>query len=480
MPNNTTLDPGAGGDTIATDDVAGVKYQRVKLVDGTEDSTAAIPGDATNGLDVDVTRVQGNVAVTGTFWQATQPVSGSVSVSNFPATQPVSGTVTADTELPAAAALADTTANPTVPAVGGFSMLWNGTTWDRVPGTAANGLKVTGPLTDTQLRATPVPVSGTVTANAGTGPFPVSDNAGSLTVDAPVGTPAFVRLSDGAAAITALPVTDNSSSLTVDAPVGTPVFARLSDGAATLIGQKAMASSLPVVIASDQSAVAVSGTVTASGPLTDTQLRASRVPIGISDGTDEATVLPVRTQPATTEKALNVQVLPTRLPSYSAVTAEVAPAITIGVKELFCIWKASTVTQDIYIVEITVSVLITTASTTGGRTNVEVLKVTSAPTGGTAVTPADIGGAGASNITNAMQVKTGGGALGTAIIRQGIEHATEPLGYKRVPIFQSSALEEAILLRGGANDGINIQVNRVVAHTALVDQWTAQVRWIEL
>ena len=42
------------------------------------------------------------VAVTGTFWQTTQPVSGSltvsgsVSVSNFPATQPVSGTVTAN------------------------------------------------------------------------------------------------------------------------------------------------------------------------------------------------------------------------------------------------------------------------------------------------------------------------------------------------------------------------------------------------
>jgi hypothetical protein len=31
--------------------------------------------------------------VSGTFFQATQPVSGSVSVSNFPATQPVSGTV---------------------------------------------------------------------------------------------------------------------------------------------------------------------------------------------------------------------------------------------------------------------------------------------------------------------------------------------------------------------------------------------------
>lgn len=36
--------------------------------------------------------------------------------------------------------------------------------------------------------------------------IPVSDNGGSLTVDAPVGTPVFVRLSDGAAAITTLPV----------------------------------------------------------------------------------------------------------------------------------------------------------------------------------------------------------------------------------------------------------------------------------
>lgn len=36
--------------------------------------------------------------------------------------------------------------------------------------------------------------------------LPITDNAGSLTVDAPVGTPVFVRLSDGAAAIATLPV----------------------------------------------------------------------------------------------------------------------------------------------------------------------------------------------------------------------------------------------------------------------------------
>jgi hypothetical protein len=40
------------------------------------------------------TTITGTVAVTGTFFQATQPVSGTVAVSNFPATQPVSGTVT--------------------------------------------------------------------------------------------------------------------------------------------------------------------------------------------------------------------------------------------------------------------------------------------------------------------------------------------------------------------------------------------------
>lgn len=48
---------GTAAPVVATDDVSGVHYQRVKLVDGTADSTALIPGDASNGLDVDVTRV---------------------------------------------------------------------------------------------------------------------------------------------------------------------------------------------------------------------------------------------------------------------------------------------------------------------------------------------------------------------------------------------------------------------------------------
>jgi hypothetical protein len=56
---------------------------------------------------------------------------------------PVSGTV--DTELPAAAALDDATANPVAPMVGAGAMLWDAVagSWRRVPGDAA-GLAVHG------------------------------------------------------------------------------------------------------------------------------------------------------------------------------------------------------------------------------------------------------------------------------------------------------------------------------------------------
>jgi hypothetical protein len=74
-------------------------------------------GDTTNGVDVDVTRMPADA-----------------------------------TELPAAAALADATANPTVPAVAAFLMGWNGTTWDRVraaPDPCSSGTKVFVPISQT-------------------------------------------------------------------------------------------------------------------------------------------------------------------------------------------------------------------------------------------------------------------------------------------------------------------------------------------
>ena len=71
-----------------------------------------------------------------------------------------SATVTVDSELPAAAALADATANPTVPAVGGFLMGYNGTTWDRVRTANTGRLQV-----------------DVVTGGGGTPPNMIVDNA---------------------------------------------------------------------------------------------------------------------------------------------------------------------------------------------------------------------------------------------------------------------------------------------------------------
>jgi hypothetical protein len=170
---------------IATDDVAGVHFQRVKLVDGTADSSVAIAGDATNGLDVDVTRVQGTVTV--------GDGGGTLSVDD-----------------------------------GGGSLTVDGTV--AVSGSVA----VTGPLTDAQLRATAVPVSGTVTITDGSGPvsvdgtvtvqdggstISVDDGGGSLTVDGTVGVSGTVTV-DGSA------VTQPVSALSLPLPTGAATSAK--------------------------------------------------------------------------------------------------------------------------------------------------------------------------------------------------------------------------------------------------------------
>ena len=79
MADNFVANPGAGGDTFAADEIAGVKFPRSKLGFGADGAYADV--SAANRLPVDVS------------FPTTQPVSGSVSVSNFPATQPVSGSV---------------------------------------------------------------------------------------------------------------------------------------------------------------------------------------------------------------------------------------------------------------------------------------------------------------------------------------------------------------------------------------------------
>lgn len=146
--------------------------------DGTDITTpTAMPtgGSGIRGwLSAIWTKLNGSLAVTGTFWPATQPVSGSVTVSNLPATQAVSGTVTANTglaqpvtdaqlratALPVSGTFYQATqpvsiaAMPTTPVTGTFFQATQ-----PVSGTVTANTGLSQPLTDTQLRATALPVS---------------------------------------------------------------------------------------------------------------------------------------------------------------------------------------------------------------------------------------------------------------------------------------------------------------------------------
>lgn len=99
--------------------------------------------------------ISGSVSVSN--FPATQPISGAVSVSNFPATQPVSGSVSV---------------SGTVTANQGTA----GTAW---PVDASSvPVPVTGPLTNTQLRAAAVNVDGSaVTQPVSADSLPLPDGA---------------------------------------------------------------------------------------------------------------------------------------------------------------------------------------------------------------------------------------------------------------------------------------------------------------
>jgi hypothetical protein len=181
MADNITLNSGSGGAVLATDDITSVHYQIVKLGFGAlnsvtiVDTSNALPVDLrsdnlSGNLDVNIAAQTGDVTIAdggnsitvddGSSSLTVDDGGTTLSIDDGGGSITIDGTVT--TELPTAAALADNTANPTVPAVGGFGMWYDGTTWDRARGDSTNGLLVNlGSNND-------VTVSGTVDVGGST------------------------------------------------------------------------------------------------------------------------------------------------------------------------------------------------------------------------------------------------------------------------------------------------------------------------
>lgn len=158
------------------------------------------------------------VPVSGTFWQVTQPVSGTF----WQVTQPVS-----------------IATMPSTP--------------------------VTGPLTDTQLRATPVPVSGTVTATTG-GLTDTQLRASAV----PVSLTTLPALTAGSAVIGHV-IADTGSTTAVTGNVAV-TSAGLTNLDVALSTRTKPADQQHTIIDS-------SAAIAVTGPLTDTQIRATPLPI---------------------------------------------------------------------------------------------------------------------------------------------------------------------------------------------------------
>ena len=144
---------------------------------------------------------QSAIPVSGTFWQTTQPVSGTVAVTQSTSPWVVSGTVTANLGTIAGVATETTLAAintklTTGTVIGDVNAAQKGT-WNI--GTVTAVTSITNPVAVTgTFWQTTQPVSGTVTANAGTGTFTVGQatgtnlhtvvDSGSITVSQATGT----------------------------------------------------------------------------------------------------------------------------------------------------------------------------------------------------------------------------------------------------------------------------------------------------
>lgn len=196
MADNVAITAGAGT-VIATDDIGGVHYQRVKVAFGLDDAATMV--SASNGLPI-------NVVATITL-----PVSAaSLPLPTGAATETTLSTLNGKIIACNTGAVVLATGGNVIGAVtqsGTWSVRnqdgsGNNLTSRLVGSVRAQDVALVD-ASGNQIGVSGVPVRVDPT---GTTAQPVTDNAGSLTVDAPVGTPVFVRLSDGTSAIATLPV----------------------------------------------------------------------------------------------------------------------------------------------------------------------------------------------------------------------------------------------------------------------------------
>jgi hypothetical protein len=191
--------------------------------------------------------------------------------------------------------------------------------------TITGSVAVTGPLTDTQLRATAVPISGTVTTGGLTdtelraSAVPVSMTSTTITGSVAVTGPLTdTQLRNSAVPISGTVSANQSGSWNLNNITGTVV---LPTGAST---ETTLAALNAKVTAVNTGAVVV----TSTPGLTDTQLRATAVPVSLTSTTITGTV--TASQPGRSKVALlrnDYATTPVTTAAYVQLTASTAATI---------------------------------------------------------------------------------------------------------------------------------------------------------
>lgn len=204
MADNTLLNAGVGGDTTRSVDKGGTKTTVVTLDVGGGGAESLIAGI----LPVSAAALPLPAGASTSAAQTT----GNGSLSSIDGKVPALGQALAIAAVPVVLPALQQAALTPPAAIVGFAL----------DATLSGGTQKTKLVDTAGVNVASVSLAGAVKVDASSVAVPVTDNAGSLTVDAPVATPVFVRLSDGAAAIATLPV-----SLATNTPDVTDRAARL-------------------------------------------------------------------------------------------------------------------------------------------------------------------------------------------------------------------------------------------------------------
>lgn len=232
MADNVEWTSGSGT-TLATDEIGGVHYPRSKISIGANGSATDLAfGQGLSNASIPVVIASDQSAI---------DVNATVEVT-------VTDVTVTSSALPTGAATEATLAGVALESGGNLATIAGKDFATQTTLSSLNG-KVTACNTGAVVVSSSALPSGASTAAK----QPALGTAGSAASD--------VISIQGIASMTPVAVSDNSSSLTVDAPVGTPVFVRLSDGSSAI-------TTLPVSLASVPShAVTVASGGVASGAI---------------------------------------------------------------------------------------------------------------------------------------------------------------------------------------------------------------------